>query len=173
MNMDCRSSFKNIIEDALVYSSLFIIGCIILPVYPIYYFTFCYKNNNIDSFIEECLETCIKTFRFIVGSTLFFSICSFIVPLFPLILFYQCCYHGQDSSLLIQFEIRDMILIDFTGVVKRFQNIKKYVTDVIIRGKNYIGKHWDLIRFLLNHVILTAVDIGTDVYQAYQYIFIR
>ena len=171
--MDFRSRFKKVIEDSLVYLSLFIIGCIILPVYPIYYFSFCSKNKNLDSFIEECLKTFINTFRFIFGHILLCTICSFIVPLFLLILFYQCCYYDSKSSLLIQFEIREMILIDFTGVVKRFQNIKKYVTDAIISGKKKITKHWDLIRFLLNHVILTAVDIGTDVYQAYQYIFIR
>ena len=43
-----------------------------------------------------------------------------------------------------------------------------------MKASNYVKSvlskiQWDLVRFLFNQVIMTAVDIGTDVYQAYEY----
>ena len=51
----------------------------------------------------------------------------------------------------------------YKGYLRKGMTLSNY-------AKSELSKiQWDLVRFLFNQVIMTAVDIGTDIYQAYEY----
>ena len=53
----------------------------------------------------------------------------------------------------------------YKGYLRKGMTLSNY-------AKSELSKiQWYLVRFLFNQVIMTAVDIGTDVYQAYEYYF--
>ena len=159
--MGCCDNLCLAIKICFICLLLFVLGCVSMPFLPFFCctFGFFYIKYGGRRVVEKSSEYITN-----IGHKIRHCFCFCICCCF-------CCSERSRDNLEYAGSCIKRSFKRFGKFIKKgFQKIYKYM----IKTKNFVKKRsWNMIRFFIDQVVITALDISTDIYQAYLYYFIR